>query len=176
MMPRVCHEGGAFDLFAHDARILEKPFLDGDGNECHYECDHCGTCQRLAVDSIDDCCRARHKQADGNSKQGEADEHGGKGLEFSMAIAVFCIFSFRRNSDKHNDNHIGHRIGDGMDSVGYHGSGMADYAGGKIKLQEEELSTAAFFTRDHLPELPQKLSLARRMIDAWLEETDPNKP
>ena len=53
---------------------------------------------------------------------------------------------------------------------------MADYAGGKIKLQEEELSTAAFFTRDHLPELPQKLSLARRMIDAWLEETDPNKP
>lgn len=50
---------------------------------------------------------------------------------------------------------------------------MADYAGGEIKLQEEELSTAAFFSRDQLPELSQKLSLARRMIDAWLKETEP---
>lgn len=53
---------------------------------------------------------------------------------------------------------------------------MADYVSGEIKLQEEELSTAAFFTRDNLPELPQKLSLARRMIDAWLAEKCSNKP
>ena len=47
---------------------------------------------------------------------------------------------------------------------------MADYAGGTIKLQDNELSAGAFYHRDHLPELPQKLSIARRLIDHWLGE------
>lgn len=45
---------------------------------------------------------------------------------------------------------------------------VADYAGGEIKLQQEELSEAAFYTRDNLPEIPRKLSLARKLIDSWL--------
>ena len=44
----------------------------------------------------------------------------------------------------------------------------ANYAAGVLKLQDEELSTGAFFTRDNLPEIPRKLSLARKLIDAWL--------
>ena len=44
----------------------------------------------------------------------------------------------------------------------------ATYAGGSLKLQDEELSTGAFFTKDALPEIPRKLSLARKLIDAWL--------
>ncbi len=47
---------------------------------------------------------------------------------------------------------------------------MADYAGGTIKLQDNELSAGAFYHRNHLPELPQKLSIARRLIDHWLGE------
>lgn len=47
---------------------------------------------------------------------------------------------------------------------------IADYAGGTIRLQDEELSEGAFFTKDNLPELPRKLSLARKMIDWWLEQ------
>lgn len=46
---------------------------------------------------------------------------------------------------------------------------IADYAGGEIILQEEELSCGNFYTRDNLPELPRKLSLARKMIDWWIE-------
>ena len=53
---------------------------------------------------------------------------------------------------------------------------IADYAGGEIKLQDEELSAGAFYTKDHLPELPHKLSLARRMIDWWLEQDPSNRP
>ncbi len=48
--------------------------------------------------------------------------------------------------------------------VGY----IADYAGGEIRLQEDELSSGAFYTRENLPELPRKASLARAMIDWWL--------
>lgn len=47
---------------------------------------------------------------------------------------------------------------------------MADYAGGEIRLQDEELSSGDFYTRDRLPELPRKLSLARKMIDWWIEQ------
>lgn len=46
----------------------------------------------------------------------------------------------------------------------------AEYESGDIALQEEELTTAAFFRRDNLPELPRKLSIARRLIDAWIAE------
>jgi NAD+ diphosphatase len=46
----------------------------------------------------------------------------------------------------------------------------ADYDGGKIHLQRSELSKGAWFDKDHLPHIPEKLSIARQLIDAWLEE------
>ena len=44
----------------------------------------------------------------------------------------------------------------------------AEYESGEIKLQEDELSAAAFFSKDNLPEIPRKLSIARKLIDWWL--------
>lgn len=46
---------------------------------------------------------------------------------------------------------------------------IADYASGDIKLQEDELTAAAFYSKENLPEIPRKLSIARRLIDWWLE-------
>ena len=45
----------------------------------------------------------------------------------------------------------------------------ADYESGERKLQAEELSAGDFFTKENLPEIPKKLSLARKLIDDWLE-------
>lgn len=39
-----------------------------------------------------------------------------------------------------------------------------------IHLQKEELSRGRWFRKDNLPILPEKLSIARKLIDAWLEE------
>ena len=47
---------------------------------------------------------------------------------------------------------------------------MAEYASGNIRLQRSELSTGAWFRYDQLPKIPQKLSIARRIIDKWLEQ------
>jgi NAD+ diphosphatase len=47
---------------------------------------------------------------------------------------------------------------------------FADYAGGEIHLQKSELSAGGWFTKDNLPHIPEKLSIARRLIDKWLEE------
>ena len=49
--------------------------------------------------------------------------------------------------------------------IGY----SAEYESGTIKLQDEELSAGAFYHKSCLPEIPKKLSIARRLIDAWLE-------
>ena len=46
----------------------------------------------------------------------------------------------------------------------------ADYKSGELRLQEEELTAGDFFTKENLPELPRKLSLARHLIDAWIAE------
>jgi NAD+ diphosphatase len=50
---------------------------------------------------------------------------------------------------------------------------VMNYAAGEIRLQEEELSHAAFFSRQDLPGLPHRLSLARLMIDRWRTEDLP---
>ncbi len=46
----------------------------------------------------------------------------------------------------------------------------ADYDGGQIHLQRSELSKGAWFDKDHLPQIPEKLSIARQLIDHWLEQ------
>ena len=46
----------------------------------------------------------------------------------------------------------------------------ADYESGELHVQREELKKAAWFHRDHLPNLPEKLSIARQLIDNWLEQ------
>lgn len=45
----------------------------------------------------------------------------------------------------------------------------ADYDSGEIRLQESELAAGAWFTKDNLPQIPESLSIARRLIDNWLE-------
>lgn len=44
----------------------------------------------------------------------------------------------------------------------------AEYESGILRVQDEELSSASFFHRNHLPEIPRKLSMARMLIDDWL--------
>ena len=45
---------------------------------------------------------------------------------------------------------------------------QADYVGGDIVLRDGELRDAAFFTRDTIPAIPGKMSMARMLIDDWL--------
>lgn len=44
----------------------------------------------------------------------------------------------------------------------------ADYESGEIRLQEEELSHAKWFNKNNLPQIPDKMSIARRLIDDFL--------
>lgn len=46
---------------------------------------------------------------------------------------------------------------------------IADYESGEIKLQKDELSAGAFYRKENMPEIPRKMSIARKMIDWWLE-------
>ena len=48
----------------------------------------------------------------------------------------------------------------------------ADYDYGKIHLQRSELTKGAWFDRDHLPAIPEKMSIARQLIDDWLENKE----
>ena len=55
--------------------------------------------------------------------------------------------------------------------VGYN----ADYVEGEIHLQWSELCKGSWFTKDNLPNLPEQLSIARMLIDDWLEQMNSNK-
>lgn len=46
---------------------------------------------------------------------------------------------------------------------------FAQYDSGEIKLQASELSAGSFFKRDCLPAIPGKMSMARMLIDHWVE-------
>lgn len=49
--------------------------------------------------------------------------------------------------------------------IGFH----ADYVEGDIALLDGELRDAAFFRRDNIPAIPGKMSMARMLIDDWLQ-------
>ena len=44
----------------------------------------------------------------------------------------------------------------------------ADYAGGEIRLEDEEIEDAGWFTKDNLPKLPITMSIARYLINDFL--------
>lgn len=52
--------------------------------------------------------------------------------------------------------------------VGFH----ADYESGEIRLQRSELGAGGWFGKDNLPGIPDKLSIARKLIDDWIETYD----
>ena len=45
----------------------------------------------------------------------------------------------------------------------------ADYAAGEIKIDEIEIEDARWYSVDNLPQLPPKISIARRMIDSFVD-------
>ena len=46
----------------------------------------------------------------------------------------------------------------------------ADYNGGRIEPDGTEVVSAGWFRRDNLPAIPPKISIARSLIDWWVEE------
>lgn len=46
----------------------------------------------------------------------------------------------------------------------------AEYASGDIVLEEEEIADAQWFTASNLPNLPSSMSIARRLVDAFVAE------
>lgn len=47
---------------------------------------------------------------------------------------------------------------------------IAEHAAGEIRADGEEIAEARWFAPEALPQLPLRLSIARRMIDAWVAE------
>jgi len=49
----------------------------------------------------------------------------------------------------------------------------AEHASGEIRIDPDEIIDAQWFRADRLPMIPPRLSIARRLIDAWLDEVRP---
>ena len=47
---------------------------------------------------------------------------------------------------------------------------FADYESGEIEADGAEILEARWFRHDELPMIPPRLSIARRLIDAWIED------
>lgn len=52
---------------------------------------------------------------------------------------------------------------------------FAEYAGGELTLNTEEILDAKWFSADNLPMIPPGLSIARKLIDTWLKEVQEAK-
>jgi NAD+ diphosphatase len=48
---------------------------------------------------------------------------------------------------------------------------FAEWAGGEVRADGSEILDARWYRRDELPMIPPRLSIARRLIDVWLEDT-----
>lgn len=52
----------------------------------------------------------------------------------------------------------------------------AEYAGGEIRVDGEEILDARWFHPEQLPRIPPPLSIARRLIDGWLRDLGRSPP
>ena len=52
----------------------------------------------------------------------------------------------------------------------------AEYAGGELRPDGDEVLESRWFRRGDLPEIPRKGSIARQMIDVWNGERDGHEP
>ncbi|WP_408888321.1 NAD(+) diphosphatase [Myxococcus faecalis] len=52
----------------------------------------------------------------------------------------------------------------------------AEYAGGDIQVDGKEIAEAHWFHPDHLPRVPPRLSIARHLIDAFVERVKASPP
>jgi NAD+ diphosphatase len=50
---------------------------------------------------------------------------------------------------------------------------VAEYAGGELRLQPDEIEDARWFAPGRTPVLPSPISIARALVDDWLDEADP---
>jgi NAD+ diphosphatase len=50
---------------------------------------------------------------------------------------------------------------------------VADYNGGEITIDNREIVSAGWFDREHLPDIPRQLSIARALINWWLGGGNP---
>ena len=46
---------------------------------------------------------------------------------------------------------------------------LADYAGGKIKVDKTEINHAGWYTADNLPSIPPRITIARQLIDCFVK-------
>jgi NAD+ diphosphatase len=46
----------------------------------------------------------------------------------------------------------------------------ADYAGGELRPEPDEIESAGWYAPEDLPQLPPRVSIARRMIDDFARE------
>jgi NAD+ diphosphatase len=46
----------------------------------------------------------------------------------------------------------------------------AEYSGGEIRMDEKEILDAGWFAADNLPTIPDKISIARKLIDWFVEK------
>lgn len=52
----------------------------------------------------------------------------------------------------------------------------ARWAGGELRIDDDEIVAADWFSRERLPRLPHPLSIARHLIDDWLEGSGRSQP
>jgi len=52
----------------------------------------------------------------------------------------------------------------------------ADFAGGELVIDNNEIESAFWSDRKHLPRIPEKLSISRALIDWWMETGAPGRP
>ncbi len=105
------------------------------------------------------------------------------GVNFAPGV-YSCVAGFVEPGESLEEavaREVKEEVGIDVDNVRYFGSQPwpfpnslmigfnARYAGGEIELEDAEIGDAKWFTPDDLPLLPGKISIARRLIDDWIE-------
>ncbi len=142
-MPGVGDNGFRFEFLPFGRRIAINRFFHDNGYQRAPEGDLAGRGEILALEPGGKLAGTADDDADGRGGQGQADEQRGDRLEFAVAEIVRTVLRPGADADEGEDHDVGHEVGDRMDGVGHHRTGMPGDAGGEFEADQQQIGDSA---------------------------------
>ena len=139
MMPGVGYHGLRVEPAAFEDGVLVEQFLEYDGHQGCPQGQHAGFLQGASVPELPDGSAPVPQDTETHEQQYQPDDGRSQGFVLAVAVVMPFVFGLGRNTHKHNDDDVRHKVGQRMNRIGQHGGTVPAHTCHKLEHQQQEV-------------------------------------